>query len=98
MIVPTEDRVVGMVRVSVQVVVNVTDRRTRYRCRNKLDPPVHRLVVNRDPRINDQSVHNPGITHSKTGRLAGAISISMLRARPGCRRINPARSRARIIW
>ncbi len=35
---------------------------------------------------------------SRTGNCSGSMSISILRATPGCRRMRPARSRVTTIW
>ncbi len=35
-----------------------------------------------------------GLDQRRTGRHSGAISTSILRATPGCRRMRPARSKA----
>src|SRR5450830_744172 len=38
------------------------------------------------------------VVHRRTGRCSGSTSISILRATPRCRRMNPARSSVSTIW
>src|ERR1019366_1062457 len=76
----------------------------RHLCRqlNDYQPGLMAAVLSRDEQGNLVPLHRGfdwlSVVHRRTGRCSGSTSISILRATPRCRRMNPARSSVSTIW